>query len=391
MKAFIILIIYMSSFVIMAQDRYAAVLQYIETNNTTLVALREQAEAQKIESRTGIYIPNPEVEFNYLWGNPAAIGRRTDLAVTQSFDFPTAYGHRRNIADLQSANAGLVYKAERTRLLLQAKQICIELAHYNALVKEYGVRLENAQRIADTYRIRLDKGDADILEYNKARLNLAAIQTERAKVEAEQAALLAELKRMNGGKEIFLAQDEFTPPALPADFEAWYSEAEAKNPVLQYVKGEVNIGKEQVKLNRALSLPKFTTGYMSEKVVGEQFQGITLGVSIPLWENKNRQRHAQARVKASETALEDSRLQFYNRLQGLYHKASILRQNALELRLAITENRNDALLKKALDSGEISLLDYLLEIGYYYDAVIQALEVERDYELALAELSAVEL
>jgi len=68
-----------------------------------------------------------------------------------------------------------------------------------------------------------------------------------------------------------------------------------------------------------------------------------------------------------------------------------LQQNALELRRSITENRNDALLKKALDSGEISLLDYLMEIGYYYDAVIQALVVERDYEQALAELSAVEL
>ncbi|MEA4996703.1 MAG: TolC family protein [Petrimonas sp.] len=391
MKAFIFIILYIAPFVALAQDRYAAVLQRIETNNTTLAALREQTEAQKIENRTGIYISNPEVEFNYLWGNPAAIGRRTDLAVTQSFDFPTAYGHRRNIGDLQSRNADLAYKAERTRLLLQAKQTCIDLVHYNALAKEYGIRLENAQRIADTYRIRLDKGDADILEYNKAKLNLTAIQTERAKVEAEQVALLAELKRMNGGKEIFFTQDEFTPPVLPADFEEWYSNAEAKNPVLQYVKGEVNIGKEQVKLSRALSLPKFTTGYMSETVVGEQFRGITLGVSIPLWENKNRQRHAQAQVKASETALEDTRLQFYTRLQGLYHKASILQQNALELRRSITENRNDALLKKALDSGEISLLDYLMEIGYYYDAVIQALVVERDYEQALAELSAVEL
>ena len=37
------------------------------------------------------------------------------------------------------------------------------------------------------------------------------------------------------------------------------------------------------------------------------------------------------------------------------------------------------------------MLDYLLEIGYYYDAIVQVLEAERDYELALAELSAVEL
>src|SRR5574344_556345 len=126
MKAFIFIIFYIASFVAVVKDRYATVLQRIETNNNTLAALREQTEAQKIENRTGIYISNPEVEFNYLWGNPAAIGRRTDLAVTQSFDFPTAYGHRRNIGDLQSRNADLAYKAERTRLLLQAKQTCID-------------------------------------------------------------------------------------------------------------------------------------------------------------------------------------------------------------------------------------------------------------------------
>ena len=391
MKLLIYIITLIIPFAAIAQDGYETVLQQIEANNTALAALREQIESQKIGNRTGIYLSNPEVEFNYLWGNPKVMGKRTDFAVSQSFDFPTAYGHRRNIADLQNANAEIVYKSERTNLLLLAKQTCIELVYHNALVKEYSIRIDNARRMAETYQIRLDKGDANILEYNKAKLNLTAIQTELAKIEAQRVALLSELKRMNGGKEIALLQDEFSPPMLPSNFDEWYSNMETKNPVLQYVKGEIEISKERVKLNRALSLPKFSTGYMSEKVVGEQFQGITLGVSIPLWENKNMQRYAKSQVKASEIALEDTKIQFYNRLQSLYLKASVLQQNALKFRETITSNRNDELLKKALDSGEISLLDYLLEIGYYYDAMIQVLEAERDYELALAELSAVEL
>lgn len=55
-----------------------------------------------------------------------------------------------------------------------------------------------------------------------------------------------------------------------------------------------------------------------------------------------------------------------------------------------TANSTD-LLKKALDAGEISLLEYILEIGLYYDTVNQALEAERDYQKAYAELSAVQL
>ena len=53
MKAFIFIILYIAPFVALAQDKYTAVLQRIETNNTTLAALREQTEAQKIEKLTG--------------------------------------------------------------------------------------------------------------------------------------------------------------------------------------------------------------------------------------------------------------------------------------------------------------------------------------------------
>ena len=45
----------------------------------------------------------------------------------------------------------------------------------------------------------------------------------------------------------------------------------------------------------------------------------------------------------------------------------------------------------ALDVGEISLLNYLVERGLYYDTVNQTLAAERDFEKALAVLSAVEL
>ncbi|HHT30296.1 MULTISPECIES: TolC family protein [Petrimonas] len=391
MKKLIYFVVYLVPIMAMGQERYAAILQDIEANNTTLAALREETNAQMLGNRTGITLPDPEAEFNYLWGNPSLIGNRTDFSVTQSFDFPTAYHHRREIAGMQNRNAELRYKAQRIRLLLEAKQTCIELVYQNALVKEYSVRLDHARQIAESYRLRLEQGDANLLGYNKARLNLTAVDAQLAKAEAERERLLSELKRLNGGNEPISLPDHFLPSPLPTDFETWYSEAENRNPLLQYVKGEVNIVRAEVKLNRALLLPKFTTGYMSETVVGEQFRGITLGISLPLWENRSRLREAEARIKSSEAQLEDSRLQFYNQLQGLYRKASILRGHALELRQAVADSRNNGLLNKALESGEISLLEYLLELEYYYDAVEQALEVERDYELALAELSAVEL
>ncbi len=68
-----------------------------------------------------------------------------------------------------------------------------------------------------------------------------------------------------------------------------------------------------------------------------------------------------------------------------------MQKNARRIRQSLENNNNEPLLKKALDAGEISLLNYLLEIEYYYNAVNKALEAERDFELAVAELQAVEM
>lgn len=373
-----------------AQD-YATVLQEIEANSTTLKALREQADADKLASRTGINPSNPEVEFNYLWGDPSVMGNRTDVSVKQAFDFPSAYAYKGKISRLESAGAELKYKSERIQLLLSAKRFCVELVYYNALSKEYGVRLQHAEAISQSYMKRLDSGEANSIENNKAQMNLVTVRNEKARIDIERENLLSELKRLNGGKDISIDAATYSLSPLPSNFEDWYAGAEAKSPVLQYVRGQVEINEKRVKLNRALGLPKFSAGYMSEKLTGEHFQGVTLGVSVPLWENKNRVKQSKAAAQTARTVAEDTRMQFYTQLQNLFVKASGLQKSASTYRSSLGNFNNAVLLKKALDLGEISLLDYLLEMQYYYDTMENILTAEKDFELALAELSAVEL
>lgn len=371
-----------------AQGEVEAALREIEANSVTLRALREQAEAQKLGARTGIYLANPEVEYSYLWGSPSPVGNRTDVSVRQSFDFPTAYACRSKIADAESANAELAYKAGRMALLLEAKQTCIALIYSNALAQECAARLRSAERLAEMYRARLEKGDANAIESNKAQLNLVAARHEAARIAAEQAALLLDLKRLNGGKELALAGSDYPEAPLPDSFEEWYAQAESANPNLQYADGQLEVSRRQAKLSAALALPKLSAGYVSEKAVGGWFQGVAVGVSIPLWENKNRVKQAKAQVKASEAALSDARAQLYDKLQSLYRRAVALRQTAATYRSALAACNNEPLLQKALAAGEISLLTYLQEMAYYYDAVSSVLAAERDFALAAAELMA---
>jgi len=93
------LIIFLLAFISMtvnaaAQTSIEEVLHEVEQNNTTLVALKQRVNAETIGNKTDLSLPNPEVEFNYLFGSPSSIGNRTDISVTQGFDFPTVYGRK---------------------------------------------------------------------------------------------------------------------------------------------------------------------------------------------------------------------------------------------------------------------------------------------------------
>lgn len=392
MKAIIItLMVLFAGITLNAQNNINPVLSQVEENNTTLKALREQAEADKLQNKTGIFLDDPEVGFNYLWGNPSNVGNRTDFSVTQTFDIPTITGMKSRLANGRNNLVEWQYKADRMNILLEAKQYCVELVYYNSLLRELYLRLEHAETIAKGYKDRMDRGDVSILEYNKVNLNLSTIQGEISRMEVERDALLAQLKRLNGGIDVVFNDADYGSRELPLNFNEWYVQAEDKNPVLAYVRNEIEVSQKQVSLSKAMNLPKFTAGYMSEKVVGQRYQGVSLGISIPLWSNKNQVKQAKAAVAAAQSREADTKQQFYSQLQIQYSKAMGLKTTADKYRRSLANVNNTILLKKALDAGEISLLDYMVEMGLYYDNVNQTLAAERDYQLAFAELAAVEL
>nr|NQU89143.1 TolC family protein [Bacteroidota bacterium] len=389
MKQFIIALMSIIAFGsgLFSQNRIDIILTEIEKNNTTLSALRNSADAEKIGNKTGIYLENPEFGFNYLWGNPSVVGNRIDFSITQTIDFPTAYKYKNQISDTRNEQVELEYEKQRRDLLLKTRLVCYDLVYTNALKSELSKRLIHAQRIANAYKSKYDIGETNILEYNKAQLNLLNTGKELESLEIEKAALLSELIRLNGGLLIEFSESEFQSAVIPVDFEKWYESAEQNNPLLAWLKQEIDISRKQAKLNRAMSLPKLQAGYMSEKIVGEHLQGVTVGLSIPLWENKNTVKHAAAHTIALQSIENDNKLQFYNRLKIFHAKAIALQISVNDYRMNLQAFNNSDLLEKALDKGEINLIEYILELSIYYESVNNLLDLERELNRTLAELN----
>jgi len=58
-----------------------------------------------------------------------------------------------------------------------------------------------------------------------------------------------------------------------------------------------------------------------------------------------------------------------------------------EYRSGLISFDSSELSKKALDQGEISLINYLVEFSLYYESVNKLLELERDMNKTMAELN----
>jgi outer membrane protein TolC len=385
-RVIIITALVVSGFNLYAQNTLDNILAEVEKNNTTLSAYRKSADAEKIGNKTGLTPQNPEVEFNYLWGSPSDISNRTDFAVRQSFDFPTVYSYKLQISDLKNEQAELEYKKQRNEILYQTRVVCVKLIYHNALNGELSKRRADALRVAEAYKTRYSAGDIGILEYNKVQVNLLNVTKELESNEIERNALLSELVTLNGGISINFTDKNFMLQFIPVDFEEWFTQAVVNNPLLQWVRQEVEIYEKQARLNTAMSLPKFYGGYMSEKVAGAQFQGVTVGIAVPLWENKNTSKFVKAKAIAMQSIETDARLQFYNDMKAMHNKVTALQTNVSDYRSKLELFSNSVLLEKAFTRGEISLTEYLYEFSLYYESMYKLLEMEMNLNLALSDL-----
>lgn len=362
------------------------VLSAVERNNPSLKALALERDATKLESRTGLAPSDPSVDFDYLWETKAEDGYRINVAVTQTFDFPTVYYWRGKIARGECTAAELDYALARKGVLLEAEDACIELSFYNTLERELQRCERNAETIEKSYQQKFDAGEIGILDLNNARLQRLSARKRVLENEASRAEALSNLARLNGGEEIDYRETEFPPCLLPQDFDTWYAGAVESSAELKALENERSIAQNSLKLARNQWIPKISVGYAAELVAGSTLQGVAAGISIPLWENHGRVKAARARQSASISRSDNAYFQYRSSLKAKYTKALNLQDLSGQYKSGLSSLGTVDLLLEALQGGEISLEEYIVGLDAWYDALIGALESEKEAQMLVAEL-----
>lgn len=367
-----------------AQD-FSAILQSIEAKSTRLEVARVEAEAQKTESREISALADPEVGFNYLFGRDG-IGNRWDLNVSQSIDFPSVIAHKRKVVRELQRVSDLQYLSTRQQILLAARKLCIEVVYCNAMMEHLNEDLEETQAMSEAYEKLFEKGEATIIDRNKAHQAVLLFHAEYNEFLAMKENLLSELKCLNGGEVVQIDDSVFVHNPLSPDFDQWLSEHLEQHPDMMLAQGEKEASEQSLKMERSKWAPALRVGYMGEFARDEKYQGPSVGISLPLWRNSRSVKAARLHLSAAETAVADTRMHLETQLQNVYREALHLQETYQQFHKHLTHCDNTALLQKSLEAGQITLLTYLQELQYVHEMHEKLMETERDLELRKAEL-----
>lgn len=382
-KAFFCLMIAMPSLAD-AQD-FSSILKSIEANSARLEAARIKDKAEKLDSKDLYTLEDPEVGFDYLFG-AEGIGHRIGFEVSQGFDFPTVISQKRKMAKEMQRVSELKYLSERQQLLLNARKLCIQVVYCNAIMDHLDEDLEETTAMSKAYETLFDKGEATAIDRNKAHQAFLFFKTEYDEFLAMRENLLNELKCLNGGNAVEISDTAFVFSPLSNDFDGWLAQNIGLHPELQLAEGELQAEKQSLKVAKGSRIPGFKIGYTGEFTREEKYQGPTIGLSLPLWGSGRKVKVAKLHVEAAEKSLEDTRLHLTTQLRGIYREALQLQDTYLRYRKHLTECDNSELLKKSLDSGQITLLQYLQERQFVHEMHEKILIAERDLALRKAEL-----
>jgi outer membrane protein TolC len=373
-----------------AQPSLKTILDSITVNNLQIKASSQNRDAEVILAKTGLTPTDPVIDYGYFPGDNPVIGTKTTLNVTQSFYFPTVYSRKKSGANLSAEKSGEIHLFKIRQILLQAASDYIELVYLNKYSDELKKRVSDADNAKILAEKRLQTGDANQLEINKSRIEALRwsneLRVNSTRIEEKWQLLTS----MNGGKSITFPNPDYPLwQLLPVD--TLYSLAFRQDPLLKALGYDQKITANNVKLQNSLWIPQFKAGYGQETITEGTYRGVQAGISIPLWQNKNNVKSAQLQQLSTESSYAAYLQQLKSAIEARYKVVASLKTSVDEYKKVVESTNSQELLKKSLQTGNISILEYYRELAGWYETYDRYIISQRDYFAAMVYLMQFEM
>lgn len=391
-----------------AQD-ITGILQSIERNNKELQAAKKSGEAQMLELKEQNTLDDTSIEYSPFFKSGASGVASSELVVKQGFDFPTLYASRSKAEKRQQAVTDLKWLAVRRDVLAAAKALCLDLILINQERALLDKRRDNAARLLAMAEKRLSHGDGTILDVNKVKMERMNIETEVLANTAARNTALKALRAINGNIPLAVDMTDYpstaaihpssttdnpstaaSHPSSVIDYQTLLNNAIAAELTLRTADAEVAASQQNVKVNRMELLPKLEIGYRRNTDGSEASNGFMVGASLPLFSGKSKIKTAKARLEETTLNLDNTRIQTESRIRSLISELQQTRTAADVYDTALLHTTLD-LLYKAVEGGEITIMEYYVEADAIYKNLQAHLKLKNQCQKILAEITKNEL
>lgn len=364
---------------VLAQSSVDSILNSVAQNNLELKALAAQNKAAVYDLKSENVLKGPTVEYSPFYTRGYRGVASSELVVSEEFDFPTQYVQRHRQAKLEGQALEGAYQVRRREILLEALQLCYDIIGQNQRIALWRERLDQSTSIAQLYQKRMDAGDANALELNKALLERVQVSQVLVQEENQLHLFLQQLQALNGNQPVVI-NDQIFPEhdELDTQYSLTLPEVEGAERALQASQHEVSMARQSW-------LPSLTVGYRRNTEEGTNLNGFIVGMSLPLLSTSGKVKAAKQRRLSAELQLEQTRQEVANaqrtRYEQLQHLRRVMDHSDVNL---IRETL--PLLEKALQHGQINALQYYNEYNDLYDKLLAHIAVHCQYLKLYSEL-----
>ena len=355
-------------------------------SNLSVKSAALSVDVQKALKGAAVDFPKTAIDGEY--GQFNSYTNDNSFTVSQSFAFPSVYVNRSKLANANIRSGEWQYKSTQLDIATGVKQIYWEYVYLISKQKLLTYQDSLYSGFLRAAELRAKAGETNRLEMITARSQSLEIKNQLNQVTSDIMISGRKLMVLLNSKSILIPADR---EVRRIDFKPDYDSITVdQNPLLGYVKQQVEVSQIEKKLEQSQLWPDLNIGYFSQTIIGTQdvngipqtfgsndrFNGFQAGIAVPLWFPPY-----TSRAKAAKVAEEIAQTNAENYARSIYgsYQSLLDEYNKYTSTVDFYENQAvpeaDMIIEQATLSYKAGALDYL----DYVLTLDRALAIKQNY------------
>lgn len=340
-----------------------------------LGAVSAENEASIASLATASNLPDPELEGEFL-AAPTGVSDRWGVGLNWSIDWPGVYAARKREASAASDGIRASLAVARKNCMIEVGRLLLD---YMLACRQIAL-LDEIISANDSVGRLIEKGfrGGEMTRLDMAKVRIENVSLSSRRVLAEEAASSA-ARSLSGiyGKDVYslLSEMECKFPEINVPEARVLNEMMADSPSVKEAETAVETARRGQVTSAREALPSLSVGYRHAFEDGTHFNGGAVGLSIPIFSSKGKQKAAKATSVAAEYSLAAAKNDVALGIDRTLNRLESLSRQVKNLETALADADETDLLFKAYEAKVITLIELLNERNYFLETRMSYLEL----------------